>query len=361
MEFTAEHILLTGTPIGDVQIRYYGIIIVSAMMIAAWMAARLAERTGRDPDHIWGGLTWAIPFGIIGARLWFVTFPPISMTAGCGDPNATTVCMDTAYWYSNFFNLQNGAIAVWTGGLHIYGAVIGGLFGAWLYLGQLHNPVGRFFHIIFLPISIPLTAIFWVIEAAIQRVRGEEVTPYEIPKFESDFPDEGIPMGPWLDIAGVAIPLAQAIGRFANYVNQELYGTPTNLPWGIRIDAEHRVGVYESMVEYPYDSTLFHPLFLYEALWNIAAFFVLLNLYNNNRNRFRPGDFFLLYLVQYSFVRFWLEFIRVAKAYFPGTEINSSQVVAAIVFVVALGVLLYRRANAPEKDYPTGNPEAGAA
>ncbi|MEO1288552.1 MAG: prolipoprotein diacylglyceryl transferase family protein, partial [Chloroflexota bacterium] len=128
-----------------VQIRYYGIIIVTAMLIAAWIASRLAERTGRDPDHIWGALTWAIFPGIIFARLWYITFPPLSQTANCGEAIAsvTAVCKDAAYFFSNFFNTTDGAIAVWSGGLHIYGAVIGGLLGLWLYFGPLHNRVAR--------------------------------------------------------------------------------------------------------------------------------------------------------------------------------------------------------------------------
>lgn len=77
MEFNQTHILM-----GNVQIRYYGIIIVTALLVGAYVASLLAKRTGRDPDHIWGGLTWAIIPGIIGARLWFVFFPPISLTAG---------------------------------------------------------------------------------------------------------------------------------------------------------------------------------------------------------------------------------------------------------------------------------------
>jgi phosphatidylglycerol:prolipoprotein diacylglycerol transferase len=347
MTFTDEFILLPGTPIGDLQIRYYGIIIVTAMLVAAWVATRLAQREGRDPDHIWGGLTWAILPGIAFARLWFILFPPLSLTAGCDDPNSAQVCMDTAWFFQNFFNLNNGAIAVWSGGLHIFGAVLGGLLGVWLYLGPLHNPVGKFFHVLFLPITIPLTAFFWLFEAGWQAINGDEVQSYEIPKFETDFPDDGMPMAPWLDIAGVVLPLAQAIGRFANYVNEELYGTPTELPWGITISPENRIAEYESLVDYPIDTT-FHPLFLYEALWNFVAFFVLLKFFSDSKDRFRTGDFFLLYLIQYSFIRFWLEFIRVAKAYIPGTDINSSQVVAAIVFVVALGVFLYRRTQAPQ-------------
>lgn len=337
MEFEAQHILISGTPVGDLQIRYYGIIIVTAMLIAAWVAARLAVRRKLDPDHIWGGLTWAIFPGIIFARLWFVLFPPIS---------AVLDGRDAAWYFQNFFNLNNGAIAVWSGGLHIFGAVLGGLIGAWLYFGPLHNTVARIFFVIFYPLTLVFEAIGWVFNVIYKRIRGQEVEPFALPKFETDFPDEGIPILPWLDIAGVTLPLAQAIGRWANFVNQELYGFPTELPWGIQIrDAVARVGEFSSFVEYPED-TRFHPLFLYESLWNLAAFFVLLRLYTRNADRFRPGDFFLLYLAQYSFIRFFLEFLRIEKAILYG--INTSQVVTVVIFVLAVGLFLFRRTRPPQ-------------
>lgn len=334
MDFQAEHILISGTPWGDLQVRYYGIIIVAAMLLAAYFAARLAKRRGFDPDHVWGALTWAIFPGIIGARLWYVTFPPISG-------------QDAAWYYQNFFNVNGGAIAVWDGGLHIFGALLGGLLGVWLYFGPLHNPVARVFHYIFLPISILFEAIGWVFQTIVRRIRGKEITPFRIPQFEKVFPDGGMAILPWLDLAGVTIPLAQAVGRWANYINQELYGYPTNLPWGISIDADHRVGEYTSGVEYPLpgaaDEAKFHPLFLYESLWNLLAFFVLVNLYNRYRHLFRDGDFFLLYLMQYSFVRFLLEFLRIEQAMLAG--MNTSQVVAGVVFVLATAVFVMRRSQ----------------
>lgn len=349
MEFTAEHILLNfGNQ--EVQVRYYGIIIVTAMLIAAWIASRLAERTGRDPDHIWGALTWAIFPGIVFARLWFVIFPPVSLTAGC-DADAvaglSTVCYDTAWFFQNFFNLENGAIAVWSGGLHIFGAVLGGLLGLWLYFGPLHNRVAMFFHYIFLPIAIALEGAWWLITSTLQRIGGREVTPFKVPQFETTFPSEGMAISPWLDIAAVVLPLAQGIGRWANYVNQELYGGPTDLPWGISIDASKRVGEFTAA---QYDGN-FHPLFLYESLWNLIAFFVLFNLYTRNRDRFQAGDFFLLYLAQYSFIRFLLEFLRLEVAYFPGTEINSAQTISAVVFVVAVAMFFMRRGSVNPAGY----------
>jgi prolipoprotein diacylglyceryltransferase len=128
MEFQRELVVL----FDRVQIRYYGIIIVVAMLVAATVAARLTKRTGRDPDHIWGALTWAIIPAIIGARLWFILFPPAA---------AVDRGQNTAWYFQNFFNLENGAIAIWSGGLSIFGAVIGGFLGAYIYLRRNKQPV----------------------------------------------------------------------------------------------------------------------------------------------------------------------------------------------------------------------------
>ena len=125
MEFKAEYIVL----FDRVQIRYYGIIIVAAMLVAAWVAARLAKRDGRDPDHVWGALTWAIIPAIVLARLWFVVFPPVSVLEQG---------MDLSWFMQHFFDLQNGAIAIWSGGLSIFGAVLGGFGGAYIYFRRNH-------------------------------------------------------------------------------------------------------------------------------------------------------------------------------------------------------------------------------
>lgn len=282
MEFGAQAIT-----IGPVQIRYYGIIIVTAILVAAMIAARMAKQSGRNPDHVWGGLFWAVIFGIIGARLWYILFPPISQTAGCLDNLESTICRDAGWYLQNFFNTQDGAIAIWNGGLHIFGAFIGGGLAALLYL----------------------------------RASKES-------------------FAPWLDIAAVVLPLGQAIGRVANWVNQELYGVPTGVNWwGIRIDGANRIGEYRSLVDYP-PETLFHPLFLYEALWNLLWFFLLYRLWRSRRAVLKPGTVFLMYVAQYAFIRFVLEFIRVEQAFVGG--INLAQVLAGVVFVIAMVLLIPR-------------------
>ena len=335
MQFEAEYILLTlGN--SELQIRYYGIIVVTAMLLAALAATRLAKFRGMNPDHIWGGLTWAIIPGIIGARLWFVVFPPIS---------SVQRGQDFAWFMQNFFNLENGAVAIWSGGLSIFGAVIGGVLGLLLYLDPMHDPISRFFSILFYPFVALLNLIFWLPVVIFNRITGKDVPSFPRPSIDSHWGD-GMPISPWLDVAAISLPLAQGIGRMANFVNQELYGLPTGVSWwGIPIDAQHRVGIYRDRIAYPTageDQTLFHPLFLYEAIWNIVAFFVLSRLYRRYRHIFADGDFMLLYLIQYAFIRFMLEFLRIEIAQIPGTTINSSQALTAVVFVVALLVLIWR-------------------
>jgi prolipoprotein diacylglyceryl transferase len=355
MNFEQEGIRIAET----LQIRYYGLIIVVAMLVAAIVAARLAKRDGRDPEHVWGALTWAIIPGILLARLWFVVFPPASLTAGCSTEAATDVCRNLGWFLQNIGDLQNGPLAIWSGGLGIWGAVLGGLLGVWLYFGPLHNRIVRIVEKIWRPIVgliaigaialgasngstgvliVGVVVLVIIVLSYIPRVR--KVLGLDEPGVQ--FPETGMPIGPWLDIAAVVVPLAQAIGRWANFVNQELYGAVTSLPWGIQIDASHRVAPFTSTIDYPYASTFFHPLFLYESLLSILAFIVLLNLFLRYRNRFRAGDLFLVYVMQYTVIRFLLEFVRAEPAYLPGSTINSSQTIAVIGFVIALLAFIYR-------------------
>ena len=338
MEFEQTHLV-----IGNLQIRYYGIIVVVALLAGAYVASYLAARAGRDSDHIWGGLTWAIIPGIIGARLWFILFPPISLVAGCGIEGE--VCQNTAWFLENFFDRDSGAIAIWTGGLGIFGGMIGAAFGVYLYLSHWHNRIIALFTTILTPLLWALQWLNWLAAKVVSVFRGEDLPPFRYQRPTSAFPDEGMRMSPWLDIAAVSIPLGQAIGRIANYVNQELYGAPTNLPWGIQIPRDARVAPYESLIEFPID-TLFHPIWAYEAIWSLVAFYVLWRIYHQYRDRLLSGDVLLIYIAQYSFGRFLLEFLRVEIAVIGGSGINSSQAITLIGFVFAVGLLIYRHRSA---------------
>ncbi|MBI5929474.1 MAG: prolipoprotein diacylglyceryl transferase [Chloroflexi bacterium] len=247
-------------------IHWYGLIIVIGILLATSIVAWLTKRDGDDPDIVWDGVIWVVLIAVLGARLWSVIFP--AGNAGQGRELSLDYLLD----------LNDGPLAIWSGGLSIFGAVLGGAIG-----------------------------VIWV-------ARRKKLF----------IPD-------WIDRAVITVPVGQAIGRWGNYVNQELYGRPTKLPWGIKIDYP----------EAPYTSAdRFHPLFLYESLWSLALFGFLFYLYTRRREKFQRWDFFLMYLMGYSVVRFLLEFIRVE---IPKVgQLNVSQVVTGVTFMVALWILLMR-------------------
>jgi phosphatidylglycerol:prolipoprotein diacylglycerol transferase len=183
----------------------------------------------------------------------------------------------TAAWYLTH---PLDALAVWNGGLGIPGAVIGGLIALYFY------------------------------------TRRRQLNFAE-----------------WTDISAPSLALGQASGRWGNFVNQELYGAPTNLPWKIFIDPEHRLAGFAD-VEY------YHPLFLYESLWNLGNMFLLLWVSRRFADRLKQGDIFLLYLVVYPVGRFFLDFLRLDASMVGGININQS--LMAVVAVLAAAALYWR-------------------
>lgn len=137
----------------------------------------------------------------------------------------------------------------------------------------------------------------------------------------------------WADIAAPSVALGQAIGRWGNYFNQEVYGAPTDLPWKIYIDPRYRVSGFE---QYDY----FHPLFLYESLLNFANMFFLMWLARRFEGRLKPGDVLLTYLITYPVIRFSLDFLRLDASQLGG--INANQTFMAIVAVIAAAALFIR-------------------
>jgi len=119
----------------------------------------------------------------------------------------------------------------------------------------------------------------------------------------------------YLDGVGLGLLLGQAIGRIGNFINQELYGPPTTLPWGLRIDDQHRIPPYDNLTKYP-ESTRFHPLFLYELIWDAIGFALLFWISRRFEKRLREGDLFLLYLIWAPLGRFFIEFLR-TDSWFP--------------------------------------------
>jgi len=203
----------------------------------------------------------------------------------------------TAGWYLTH---PLDALAIWKGGLGIPGAVIGGVIVLYFYCRR-HN-------LNFLE---------------------------------------------WTDIAAPSVALGPAIGRWGNFFNQELYGKPTNLPWAIHItNPSARVSPYSDLTKYPLDVTRFHPLFLYESLWNLANMVFLIWLGRRFADRLRPGDIFLVYLVTYPVGRFFLDFLRVDASLVGGININ--QTIMAIVAVFAAAALYWRHRSAASQRLSEG-------
>jgi phosphatidylglycerol:prolipoprotein diacylglycerol transferase len=181
-------------------------------------------------------------------------------------------------------------LQVWHGGLAIYGAVAGGVLGIYIY--------ARLNKLSFLQ---------------------------------------------WVDIGTPGLILAQVIGRWGNFVNQELYGYPTSLPWGITITTPYRIPPYNDLTLYP-ASTRFHPTFLYESLWNLLGFFLLMYVARRYRDRLLDGDVFCLYAIWYPVGRIFVEALRPDAWLIRG--IAAAQIFAAMATVVSVAIILYRHRRA---------------
>lgn len=142
-----------------------------------------------------------------------------------------------------------------------------------------------------------------------------------------------ISFGLWADIIAPGLALAQAIGRWGNFINQELYGKPTDLPWAITIDPQNRLPEYLDVANY-------HPLFLYESLFNLANMFFLLWLGRKFTDKRKNGDVFLSYLVTYPIFRFFMEFLRLDPSFVGG--INANQIMMLVIAAFALFFLIWR-------------------
>lgn len=257
---------------GPLALRWYGLLLVTGMIVATVVASRYVERKGQSGDAMWDLLVVMLIPGLIGARLYYVFIQSPRGPDGLG----------------RFLENPISILQIWNGGIHIYGGFI---FGAL---------------------------------ALILFTRWRK-----------------LPMLIYMDAVGLGLPLGQAIGRLANFINQELYGPPTTLPWGLDIDASKRISPYNDLTLYP-ESTRFHPLFLYESLWNLIGFFLIFWISRRFENRLRPGDLILLYLIWYPLGRFCIEFVRTDSWFFPGTPFNVVHLLSAIAVVVAATILYLR-------------------
>ena len=148
----------------------------------------------------------------------------------------------------------------------------------------------------------------------------------------------------YADVAGPALLLAQAIGRWGNFINQELYGPPTELPWGILIDPANRIAQYRSLPA----TTRFHPTFLYESLWLFAGFILLVYLNRRFREQWKPGTLFALFLIWWGGGRTWIELFRPDQPAFGDSFVTYSMVLAFLLALAGVYLLLALYDRLPE-------------
>ena len=243
-----------GLHIGPVQVHAYGLMIALGVIAAArWSDRRWESRTG-DQGVVSSLAVWAVPAGVIGARLYHVVTD-----------------------YELYTHHVWRAFAIWDGGLGIPGGIAAGV-GTGLIVAKRRHLSTRVL----------------------------------------------------LDVVAPALPVAQSIGRWGNWFNQELFGRPSTLPWAVRIDIAHRPVGFETF-------TTFQPTFLYESVWNLAV--VGLVLFVERRHRLRPGRLFAVYIAGYAVGRFIVERLRIDYAHtIAGLRVN--EWTSIIAFLVAIGFVV---------------------
>ncbi len=145
----------------------------------------------------------------------------------------------------------------------------------------------------------------------------------------------------WLiaDATGPALLLGQAIGRWGNFINQELYGPPTTLPWGIPIDASHRLAPWNDLSQFPLDTTRFHPTFAYEMIWNLIFFGLIVYAVIKLGDRLKPGLLTASWLMISGVGRAWIEIFRPDQPRFFNTAVSTSTLIS-LAFAI-IGLVLY--------------------
>jgi prolipoprotein diacylglyceryl transferase len=270
--------------LGPLPIRAYAMCILAGIVVAIWITQRRLATRGGTPGQVLDISAWAVPFGIVGGRIYHLITSPQAYFGEGGNP-----------W---------NAFKVWEGGLGIWGAIALGALGA--YIGCRRAGV-RFL----------------------------------------DFVDSAAP----------GILVAQALGRFGNYFNNEIHGAPTDLPWGLRVYewdplAGHAVVDADGN---PVVLGVFHPTFLYEAVFCVLLAGLLVWL--DRRYDFRRGQIFALYIAGYPVGRGVIEFMRTDDAnHILGLRVNSW--VSILVFLLGVGLFFWygRRPQEPEPE-PETSPE----
>jgi len=229
-------------------------------------AAFLADREARIRGHNPDHVWNALILAMILGLVGARLYHVVSSPAGVAD-NFKSYLDDPR----RIFGLEQGGLS----GLGIFGGIFGGALGVWLYTK-------------------------WA------KLRFSE----------------------WADICAVGLPIGQAIGRWGNWFNQELYGNPTKLPWGIPIESQYRLPAFAAEP----DTTRFHPTFLYESLWCVMVFFILAYVSHQWREELRPGDIALMYCILYPAGRFLSEMQR------PDAWMAAGLPVAQIISLAMIGV-----------------------
>ena len=219
--------------LGPLPVRAYALLIIAGIIVAIVVGSRRYVARGGSAGVIGDIALWAVPFGIIGGRLYHVI-------------------TDWQLYFAPGGSGIVGALRIWDGGLGIWGAVALGGLGAWIGARRL-----------------------------------------------------GVALPPIADAIAPGIALAQAIGRWGNWFNQELFGAPTTLPWGLEIAPQYRPEGYA-------DFATFHPTFLYESLWMVGVALVLI--WADKRFRMGHGRVFALYVLLYCVGRGWIEYLRIDTA-----------------------------------------------
>jgi prolipoprotein diacylglyceryl transferase len=246
--------------IGPLELRAYGLMIALGVLAAAWLFGRRMATIGiGDSEDASAILIWAVPAGVIGARLYHVVTE-----------------------WERFSDSPGDIVKIWKGGLGIPGGLLLGV----------------------------------IVGVVMARRRD-------------------IAIAPMLWAAAPAIPLAQAIGRWGNWFNQELFGRPTDLPWALEVDPDTAVAA-----GYPPD-TLFHPTFLYESLWNLALAAALIVL-GRRVMASRPARLLAVYTIGYGIGRFWVEGLRIDPAK-EGGGLRLNQWMAIALIVGGVAYLVYCR------------------
>lgn len=265
--------------IGDIQIHWYGIMIMLGVILASYIAYREAKRRREDPDHVWQLFPWVLISGILGARIGWVI-------ASLGDERMR----DPSNWFK-----------IWEGGLSIHGAIFGAAIAIAIYCRRY-----------------------------------------------------GISFFKWADIIAPGLTIGQTVGRLGNYFNQEAFGGPTDLPWGIPIATERQQAVAGQVYG---ENVRFHPTFAYEMVWDLLNFALLMWLGRQRRFRLKEGDIFWVYLIFYSVGRYFIEGLRVDSATF--IDFKTPQVISIILIILGVVMLVLRHrpdSAAPYADENVGGP-----